>query len=165
MPGSGNGIHVTPKASINNGVPPLTPPNWSGFAPLAAYLFSWQDYLLSEEKQEKNQIDQNLCESILLHCSPVSNFSAYVSPEAAAQSTATTTWGSGVTAVAFDPTRGGSVITVVIVEGMHLVVTLSPPLPLFNQYILCTLLLFTVIIILPTFITDSYLMPLWYYDL
>ncbi|WJX26596.1 Mediator of RNA polymerase II transcription subunit 16 [Trifolium repens] len=120
MPGSGNGIHVTPKASINNGVPPLTPPNWSGFAPLAAYLFSWQDYLLSEEKQEKNQIDQNLCESILLHCSPVSNFSAYVSPEAAAQSTATTTWGSGVTAVAFDPTRGGSVITVVIVEGQYM---------------------------------------------
>jgi hypothetical protein len=165
MPGSGNGIHVTPKASINNGVPPLSPPNWSGFAPLAAYLFSWQDYLLSEEKQGKNQIDQNLGESILLHCSPVSNFSAYVSPKAAAQSTANTTWGSGVTAVAFDPTRGGSVITVVIVEGMHLVVTLSPPLPLFNQYILCTLLLFTVIIILPTFITDSYLMPLWYYDL
>ncbi|GAB4860077.1 hypothetical protein Ancab_011555 [Ancistrocladus abbreviatus] len=30
---------------------------------------------------------------------------------------ATTTWGSGVTAVAFDPTRGGSVIAVVIVEG------------------------------------------------
>ncbi|KAK4399071.1 Mediator of RNA polymerase II transcription subunit, partial [Sesamum angolense] len=33
----------------------------------------------------------------------VSNFSAYVKPEAAAQSAATTTWGSGVTAVAFDP--------------------------------------------------------------
>ncbi|GAB4849859.1 hypothetical protein Ancab_004658 [Ancistrocladus abbreviatus] len=30
---------------------------------------------------------------------------------------ATTTWGSGVTAVAFDPTRGGSMIAVVIVEG------------------------------------------------
>ncbi|GAU47751.1 hypothetical protein TSUD_387100, partial [Trifolium subterraneum] len=79
-----------------------------------------QDYLLSEEKQGKNQIDQNLRESALLHCSPVSNFSAYVSPEAAAQSTATTTWGSGVTAVAFDPTRGGSVITVVIVEGQYM---------------------------------------------
>jgi hypothetical protein len=42
-----------------------------------------------------------------------------VSPEAAAQSAATTTWGSGVSAVAFDPTRGGSVIAVVIVEGTH----------------------------------------------
>ncbi|KAJ1381910.1 putative mediator of RNA polymerase II transcription subunit [Sesbania bispinosa] len=44
----------------------------------------------------------------------------YVSPEAAAQSAATTTWGSGVTAVAFDPTRGGSVIAVVIVEGQYM---------------------------------------------
>ncbi|KAL2932075.1 Mediator of RNA polymerase II transcription subunit 16 [Bienertia sinuspersici] len=56
----------------------------------------------------------------MLHCSPVSNFSAYVSPEAASQSAATTTWGSGVTAVSFDPTRGGSVITVVIVEGQYM---------------------------------------------
>lgn len=56
-------------------------------------------------------------EAASIHCSPVSNFSAYVSPEAAAQSATTTTWGSGVTAVAFDPTRGGSVIAVVIVEG------------------------------------------------
>ncbi|KAJ6738140.1 MEDIATOR OF RNA polymerase II TRANSCRIPTION SUBUNIT 16 [Salix koriyanagi] len=47
-------------------------------------------------------------------------FSAYVSPEAAAQSAATTTWGSGVSAVAFDPTRGGSVIAVVIVEGQYM---------------------------------------------
>nr|KYP61026.1 hypothetical protein KK1_023450 [Cajanus cajan] len=50
----------------------------------------------------------------------ISNFSAYVSPEAAAQSAATTTWGSGVTAVAFDPTRAGSVIAVVIVEGQYM---------------------------------------------
>ncbi|XP_027186072.1 mediator of RNA polymerase II transcription subunit 16-like isoform X2 [Cicer arietinum] len=120
MPGPGNGFQLTPKISINNGVPPLSPPNWSGFAPLAAYLFSWQDYLLSAEKQGRNQTDQNLGESIPLHCSPVSNFSAYVSPEAAAQSAATTTWGSGVTAVAFDPTCGGSVIAVVIVEGQYM---------------------------------------------
>ncbi|XP_027932444.1 mediator of RNA polymerase II transcription subunit 16-like isoform X2 [Vigna unguiculata] len=121
MPGPGNGFQVIPKTSTSNGVPPpISSPNWIGFAPLAAYLFSWQDYLLSEEKQGKSQPNQNLCGSIPLHCSPVSNFSAYVSPEAAAQSAATTTWGSGVTAVAFDPTCGGSVIAVVIAEGQYM---------------------------------------------
>ncbi|KAJ7968535.1 mediator of RNA polymerase II transcription subunit 16-like [Quillaja saponaria] len=120
-PGPGNGFQATPKSSTSSGVPPsLSPPNWAGFAPLSAYLFSWQDYLLSEAKQGKNQTDQSLSEAVLLHCSPVSNFSAYVSPEAAAQSAATTTWGSGVTAVAFDPTCGGSVIAVVIVEGQYM---------------------------------------------
>ncbi|XP_010241990.1 PREDICTED: mediator of RNA polymerase II transcription subunit 16 isoform X2 [Nelumbo nucifera] len=107
-PGPGNGIQATPKTTTTNGVPPsVNPPSWAGFAPLAAYLFSWQEYLGSEG---------TLKDTVSLHCSPVSNFSAYVSPEAASQSSATTTWGSGVTAVAFDPTRGGSVITVVIVE-------------------------------------------------
>ncbi|KAL1289226.1 hypothetical protein HN51_057812 [Arachis hypogaea] len=120
MPGPGNGFQATPKTSINNCAPPLSPPNWSGFAPLAAYLFSWQDYLISEEKRGKKLTDQNIGDSIPLHCSPVSNFSAYVSPEAAAQSSAATTWGSGVTAVAFDPTRGGSVIAVVIIEGQYM---------------------------------------------
>ncbi|XP_022642947.1 mediator of RNA polymerase II transcription subunit 16 isoform X2 [Vigna radiata var. radiata] len=121
MPGPGNGFQVIPRTSTNNGVPPpISSPNWIGFAPLAAYLFSWQDYLLSEEKQGKSQTNQNHGGSIPLHCSPVSNFSAYVSPEAAAQSAATTTWGSGVTAVAFDPTCGGSVIAVVIAEGQYM---------------------------------------------
>ncbi|PQM39235.1 mediator of RNA polymerase II transcription subunit 16 [Prunus yedoensis var. nudiflora] len=64
--------------------------------------------------------DPDFSDTVPLHCSPVSNFSAYVSPEAAAQSATTTTWGSGVTAVAFDPTRGGSVIAVVIVEGQYM---------------------------------------------
>lgn len=118
-PGPGNGFQAAPKATTSNGVPPsLSPPKWAGFAPLAAYLFSWQEYLLSEAKQGRKLTDQNFSDAITLHCSPVSNFSAYVSPEAAAQSAATTTWGSGVTAVAFDPTRGGSVIAVVIVEGI-----------------------------------------------
>ncbi|CAJ1961634.1 unnamed protein product [Sphenostylis stenocarpa] len=118
MPGPGNGFQAIPRTSTNNGVPPaIASPNWIGFAPLAAYLFSWQHHLLSEEKQGKNQ---NLGDSVSLHCSPVSNFSAYVSPEAAAQSAATTTWGSGVTAVAFDPTCGGSVIAVVIAEGQYM---------------------------------------------
>ncbi|OMO65128.1 hypothetical protein COLO4_31502 [Corchorus olitorius] len=120
-PGPGNGFQATAKTSTSNGIPPsVNPPNWAGFAPLAAYLFSWQEYLISEAKQGKKSTDQDFNDAVLLHCSPVSNFSAYVSPEAAAQSAATTTWGSGVTAVAFDPTRGGSVIAVVIVEGQYM---------------------------------------------
>ncbi|KAK7246530.1 hypothetical protein RIF29_41399 [Crotalaria pallida] len=121
MPGPGHSFQATPKTSINNSVPPSSPPNWAGFSPLAAYLFSWQDYLLSEDRKGKKPADQNLGDySIALHCMPVSNFSAYVSPKVAAQSAPTTTWGSGVTAVAFDPSRGGSVITVVTVEGKYM---------------------------------------------
>lgn len=117
-PGPGNGFQATAKISAVSALPPsLNPPSWAGFAPLAAYLLSLQEYIVSEEKQGKKLTEQEISDAAILHCSPVSNFSAYVSPEAAAQSTATTTWGSGVTAVAFDPTRGGSVISVVIVEG------------------------------------------------
>ncbi|XP_031130936.1 mediator of RNA polymerase II transcription subunit 16-like isoform X2 [Ipomoea triloba] len=120
-PGSGNGFQATQKASVSNGVPPsLNPLSWDGFSPLAAYLFSWQEFLLQEAKQGKKHTEQDYSDMVVLHCSPVSNFSAYVSPEAAAQSVATTTWGSGVTAVAFDPTRGGYVIAVVIVEGQYM---------------------------------------------
>ncbi|PNT39482.1 hypothetical protein POPTR_004G040400v4 [Populus trichocarpa] len=120
-PGPGNGFQATPMASASNGVPPsVKPPNWSGFAPLAAYLFSWQEHLMSEAMPGKKHMDKDFTDTVSLHCSPVSNFSAYVSPEAAAQSAATTTWGSGVSAVAFDPTRGGSVIAVVIVEGQYM---------------------------------------------
>ncbi|XP_062096656.1 mediator of RNA polymerase II transcription subunit 16 isoform X1 [Humulus lupulus] len=120
-PGPGSGFQTTAKRVASNGVPPsISPPSWAGFSPLAAYLFSWQEYLISEAKSGKKQTDLELSETVQLHCSPVSNFSAYVSPEAAAQSATTTTWGSGVTAVAFDPTRGGSVIAVVIVEGQYM---------------------------------------------
>ncbi|GMH05436.1 hypothetical protein Nepgr_007276 [Nepenthes gracilis] len=120
-PGPGTGFQATPKTSASNGVPPsLNPPSWSGFAPLATYLFSWQEHFITELKHGKKHSDQYFSDNVSLHCSPVSNFSAYVSPEAAAQSAATTTWGSGVTAVAFDPTRGGSVIAVVIVEGQYM---------------------------------------------
>ncbi|CAA0835998.1 Mediator of RNA polymerase II transcription subunit 16 [Striga hermonthica] len=120
-PGPGDGFQATPMASVSNEVPPsLNPPSWDGFAPLAAYLFSWQEYILLESKQGDKQRERDYSDMIALHCSPVSNFSAYVSPEAAAQSSDTTTWGSGVTAVAFDPTRGGSVISVVIVEGQYM---------------------------------------------
>ncbi|GAV74432.1 DUF974 domain-containing protein, partial [Cephalotus follicularis] len=120
-PGPGNGFQAIPKTRLNHGIlPSLNPPNWAGFAPLAAYLFSWQEYSISETKHGRKQTDQDFIDTVSLHCSPVSNFSAYVSPEVAAQSAATTTWGSGVTAVAFDPTRGGSVIAVVIVEGQYM---------------------------------------------
>ncbi|KAJ6833876.1 uncharacterized protein M6B38_336640 [Iris pallida] len=120
-PGPGNGFQATAKINTSFSVPPvLNPPCWTGFAHLAAYLFSLQDYIVSEEKQGKKQKDQEYSDAASLHCSPVSNFSAYVSPEAAAQSAATTTWGSGVTAVAFDPAQGGSVISVVIVEGQYM---------------------------------------------
>ncbi|KAI7745133.1 hypothetical protein M8C21_022044 [Ambrosia artemisiifolia] len=120
-PGPGNGFQATPKTSTSNGIPPsFNPPSWDGFAVLASYLFSWQDYLVFEAKQGKKHTEQDYCDMVALHCSPVSNFSAYVSPEASAQSAATTTWGSGVTAVAFDPTCGGSVIAIVIVEGQYM---------------------------------------------
>ncbi|XP_024988929.1 mediator of RNA polymerase II transcription subunit 16 isoform X5 [Cynara cardunculus var. scolymus] len=120
-PGPGNGFQATPKATTSNGIPPsLNPPSWDGFASLASYLFSWQEYLFLEAKQGKKQTEQDYSDMVALHCSPVSNFSAYVSPEASAQSAATTTWGSGVTAVAFDPTCGGSVIAIVIVEGQYM---------------------------------------------
>ncbi|CAL4934187.1 unnamed protein product [Urochloa decumbens] len=121
MPGLGNGIQATAKINATSSVPPsLNPPTWPGFAPLAAYLFSLQDYLVSEGAKTKKQTEHETTEAASIHCCPVSNFSAYVSPEAAAQSATTTTWGSGVTSVAFDPTRGGSVITVVIVEGQYM---------------------------------------------
>ena len=63
-PGPGNGFQVTPKTSTGNGIPPLSPPCWAGFAPLAAYLFSWQDYLLSEAMQGKKQTDQSLVDAV-----------------------------------------------------------------------------------------------------
>ncbi|KAI3498787.1 hypothetical protein L1887_34571 [Cichorium endivia] len=120
-PGFGNGFQATPKTTTTNGIPPsVSPPSWDGFAPLASYLFSWQEYFDLEGKQGKKHTEQDYSDMVALHCSPVSNFSAYVSPEASAQSAATTTWGSGVTAVAFDPTCGGSVIAIVIVEGQYM---------------------------------------------
>jgi len=99
LPGRGNGMEFSPKTSITTSAP-LSPPSFSGFAPLAAFLFSWQD------------------QSIPLHCPTVSNFSAYVSYEAAP-----TTQCCGVAGVAFDPARGGSVIAAVVVEGMYIILT------------------------------------------
>ncbi|KAH9325436.1 hypothetical protein KI387_005614, partial [Taxus chinensis] len=120
-PGIGNNVQATAKMSTGIGVPPsFNPPSWAGFSALAAYLFSWQEYQCAEGKNTQLQLTAEAIEPILLNCSPVSNFSAYVSPEAAAQSAATTTWASGVSALAFDPSRGGSVLAVSIVEGQYM---------------------------------------------
>ncbi|KAF9590577.1 hypothetical protein IFM89_035895 [Coptis chinensis] len=120
-PGPDNGFQGTAMINTSTEVPPsLDPPRWTGYAPLAAYLFSWQESFGSKGNQAKKQTDFESSETVSLRCSPVSNFSAYVSPEATAQSAVTTTWGSGVTTIAFDPTQGGSVISVVIVEGQYM---------------------------------------------
>lgn len=106
----GSTQQVAAKIGIGNIQSPLlaTPPSWPGFAPLAAYLFTWQ-----EQATPDTMLEGEECPGPLLHCSVVSNFSAYVSPDAAA----ITSWGSGVTSVAFDPSRGGSALVTVIVEG------------------------------------------------
>lgn len=83
-------------------------PSWPGFSPLAASLFTWQEQSAPESAPEKEDSS-----GPLLHCSVVSNFSAYVSPDAAA----TTSWGSGVTSVVFDPSRGGCALITTVVEG------------------------------------------------
>ncbi|KAM1796829.1 hypothetical protein ACFX11_037025 [Malus domestica] len=116
-PGLRNGFHTTPRISTTHGVPPsINPPNLAGVSPLAAYLFSWQDYLLSEAKQGRKK-------TAPLHCSLVSEFSAFVSPEVSNFSAFVSPKAEsqfGVNAVAFDPIRGGSVIAVVIVEGRYM---------------------------------------------
>lgn len=107
---TGNTQQVSAKIAMGNIQSPLltTSPSWPGFSPLAAYLFTWQEQSTPETLLEKED-----CPGPLLHCSVVSNFSAYVSPDAAA----TTSWGSGVTSVAFDPCRGGSALVTTVVEG------------------------------------------------
>ncbi|AES70575.1 hypothetical protein MTR_3g057920 [Medicago truncatula] len=55
-----NGLQLTPKTSINNRVPPPT-----------TYNLGRREY---KEKQWRNLEDQNLGESISLHCSPVSMY-------------------------------------------------------------------------------------------
>ncbi|XP_024540755.1 mediator of RNA polymerase II transcription subunit 16-like isoform X1 [Selaginella moellendorffii] len=89
---------------------PFTAPSWPGMASLAAYLLSWQ------ELREKDLPDK---EGPFLQCSPISNFSAYVSPEASTGSNVAA-WGTGVAAVAFDPEKQGTALLVVIVEGQYM---------------------------------------------
>lgn len=102
-----NTQQVSAKILIGN----IQSPSWPGFSPLAAYLFTWQ-----EQSTPETLLEGEDCPGPLLHCSVVSNFSAYVSPDAAA----TTSWGSGVTAVAFDPSRGGSALVTTVIEGYYI---------------------------------------------
>ncbi|KAG0447006.1 hypothetical protein HPP92_028519 [Vanilla planifolia] len=119
--GPGNGMNVTAKINTTSSIlPPPNPPCWTGFAPLAACLFNLQRVYNFSRKARESSLTKEIMEATLASLFTCINFSAYISPEAAAQSAATTTWGSGVTAVAFDPTRGGSMISVVIVEGQYM---------------------------------------------
>ena len=140
-PGLCNDLQSTGKISTSAGIPSSLNFSWTGFAPLAAHLLGWQQHLVSEARRGKTPKDQEFGELVSLQCSPVSNFSAYVSPEAAEQAATTTTWGSVVAAVAFDPTRGGSVISVVIVEGTPHLLDLRPFLELrcFMDLVACLL--------------------------
>ncbi|CAI9279492.1 unnamed protein product [Lactuca saligna] len=96
-PGFRNEFQATPKTRTTNGIPPsLASPSWDGFASLASYLFSWQEYFDSESKQGKKLTEQDYSDmQQQLH-------------------------GFGVTTVALDPTCGGSVIAIVIVEGQYM---------------------------------------------
>ncbi|KAL2630105.1 hypothetical protein R1flu_014791 [Riccia fluitans] len=91
------------------------PTSWPGVSPLAAYLMSWQEQAGVDVKtsQSQGQPESDEKAGPMLYCSPVSNLSAYVTPEASTLST----WGSGVAAVAFDPSRGGNALVTVICEG------------------------------------------------
>ncbi|KAJ7561508.1 hypothetical protein O6H91_03G030900 [Diphasiastrum complanatum] len=93
-------------------------PSWPGMAPMAAYLLSWQEHSGQDLKSVQSQYEIDEKDGPLLQCSPVSNLSAYVSPEASSQ--VSTGWGSGVGSIAFDPSRGGSALFVVVVEGYYL---------------------------------------------
>ncbi|GJM91117.1 hypothetical protein PR202_ga07461 [Eleusine coracana subsp. coracana] len=81
MPGLGNGIQATAKINATSTVPPsLNPPSWPGFAPLAAYLFSLQDYLVSEGAQAKKLTDNETTEAASIHCCPLFIAGQYMSP-------------------------------------------------------------------------------------
>ena len=97
-----------------------------GIAPLPSVLLGWHD---GSGKDTKMGIDTSShissteakaqptdAESPPLFCSPISNLSAYVTPEV---SKATVNGlGSGVASIAFDPSKAGSVLVVLLNEGM-----------------------------------------------
>ncbi|CAM6096490.1 unnamed protein product [Calypogeia fissa] len=103
----------------------LGPPPWPGIAPLAAYLLSWQEHSTSDPKPAQwagqLRVEDEEEPGPVLHCSPISNLSAYVAPDASTL----TTWGSGVVEIAFDPSRGGSALMTMICEGYFI----SPECP------------------------------------
>lgn len=115
--------------------------SWPGIAALPAVLLSWHEGLGNDMKgvadstnnlpgvEVKPQIiSANMrfplpspsgedANAPLLQCSPMSYLSAYVAPETG--QLPAVGWGSGVTAVAFDPSKGGSVLVVLLNEGRH----------------------------------------------
>jgi hypothetical protein len=108
--------------SLKYGLPvqtplPFGPPPWPGIAPLAAYLMSWQEQPITDTKPvqwaAQTQVEGDEKPGPMLQCSPISNLSTYVAPEASTL----TTWGSGVCAIAFDPSRGGSALITLMCEG------------------------------------------------
>ncbi|CAM6060831.1 unnamed protein product [Sphagnum tenellum] len=108
----GSTQQVTVKPTVGMHFPLLaSPPSWLGFAPLAAYLLSWQ-----EQVSEETKLDAEDSVGPLLQCSVVSNLSAYICPEASAS----IGWGSGVVTTAFDPSSGGTALITVIVEGYYI---------------------------------------------
>lgn len=89
--------------------------SWCGYAPLAASLLSWQQQSETEIKAA-GQSDTN--PGPLLQCAPISNLAAYVKVEGSTPAGMTSTgWASGVSAVAFDPSAGGSALVTIVVEG------------------------------------------------
>ena len=98
-----------------------------GIAPLPSVLLGWHD---GSGKDTKMRMDTSShissteakaqptddAESPPLLCSPISNLSAYVTPEASKPTV--NGLGSGVVSIAFDPSKAGSVLVVLLNEGM-----------------------------------------------
>lgn len=143
MNNQGTGQQVLFKSGMATLSPSLSfnPAFCPGIAPLPGYLLSWHEGLRLDVKgsqegsenalsppnvegkthnltpdagTQKPQVFVDDGEAPSLQCSPVSNLSAYVMPETCQSSTGL---GSGVGAIAFDPSKGGSVMAVLIMEG------------------------------------------------
>ncbi|KAI5059444.1 hypothetical protein GOP47_0025763 [Adiantum capillus-veneris] len=115
--------------------------SWPGIASLPAVLLSWHEGLESDMKaatdgathlpgielkgqtSSTNMRSQEPPASIddanapLLQCSVVSSLSACTTSEN--DILTTVGWGSGVSAVAFDPSKGGSILVLLLNEGRH----------------------------------------------
>lgn len=146
MNGQGAGQQGLSKMSMANpsSSPVFNPASWPGIAPLPAFLLRWHEgsgldmkggqqgtdsascpfntegkrnTLVADMGLGQSQMDGDTGDAPPLQCSPVSNLSAYIAPETCLSTT--TGWGSGVGAVAFDPSKGGSVLAVLIIEGHY----------------------------------------------
>ncbi|KAH7306515.1 hypothetical protein KP509_22G016300 [Ceratopteris richardii] len=117
--------------------------SWPGIASLPAVLLSWHEWLGNEMRSvtdnsahlpgvevrpqtlsayvrsQEPPASGNDVNAPSLHCSVVSYFSAYATSETDISTKVGT--GSGVTTVAFDPSKGGSVLVVLLNEGYYYV--------------------------------------------